>query len=205
MFFKGSLLCIATALVATATTLIPSVQSTGSGSYDYDSNGNVGAAFVSAGSAQSFSNAPIFPGGWIAGPATWVWTAAGYNGENGSPNSPIYRTFRLSFDLTGFVPSTAALAGSVAVDDNVELYLNGNALSGIGAAASYLNAENFSITSGFVAGMNTLDFRVTDIGSWAGLNVGISGTAAVPEPGQYATGALVLAGLVFARFRKGRS
>ena len=41
----------------------------------------------------------------------------------------------------------------------------------------------FTISSGFVAGVNTLDFIVPNVGGPSGLQVQISGTAtAVPEP-----------------------
>lgn len=117
---------------------------------------------------------------WIPNDLTskWVWQQS-----NGQPTN-VTRTFRLTFDLTGLDHTTAAISGTWAADnfgDNI--LINGTATGN--TAAGFTAYTNFSINSGFIAGINTLDFIVRDVGVISGFRVGsISGTAdaAVPEP-----------------------
>jgi hypothetical protein len=70
--------------------------------------------------------------------------------------------------------------------------------------------HNFSISSGFVAGLNTLQFTVSNVTILGGVNpsglvVLISGTAnpiAVPEPGSMALLGVGAAGLALAYRRR---
>lgn len=116
----------------------------------------------------------------------WIWQNA-----NGSPTN-VTRTFRTTFDLTGFDPSTALISGTWAVDNvGVDILING---VGTGHTIPYGSAafqlfKPFAITSGFTSGLNTLDFIVRDEGVVSAFRVGqISGTAdpvssqSVPEP-----------------------
>ena len=117
---------------------------------------------------------------WIPNDSTskWVWQRS-----DGQPTN-VTRTFRLTFDLTGLDHTTAAISGTWAADnfgDNI--LINGTATGN--TAAGFTAYTNFSINSGFIAGINTLDFIVRDVGVISGFRVGsISGTAdaAVPEP-----------------------
>lgn len=134
------------------------------------------------------------------GPASkWVsWSATL---QNATPaGSWVYRT---TFDLTGFDPVTAVLTGRIASDDDVTILLNGVST---GLTFDFNNQlSNFNIATGFVPGVNTLDFRVNNAPFVAfnpsGLRVDLVGTA-VPEPSS-----LVLAGaaLAAAAFRRRRS
>ncbi len=68
--------------------------------------------------------------------------------------------YRLSFDLTGFDPATVAIQGNFGADNSAVIRLNGNATTA--GTATYSPLTAFSITSGFVAGVNQLDFVVTN-------------------------------------------
>jgi hypothetical protein len=126
----------------------------------------------------------VLSGDYIAnGPnSLWIWEQAG-----GQPTN-VTRTFRTTFNLTGFDPSTASITGQWAADD----YLDAIKINGvsIGAITNYPGIENwasfhpFTINSGFTAGLNTLDFVVEDAGGIAGFRINsLSGTAQpVPEP-----------------------
>lgn len=127
------------------------------------------------------------PGSYIPNNATsrWIWENA-----SGQPTN-VTRTFRTTFDLTGFDPTTAILGGTWATDNlGLNIRINGTATGltspGFGAYT------NFGITSGFVPGINTLDFVVRDVGVISGFRVGsIEGRARVlngnvPEPGTLA-------------------
>ena len=115
------------------------------------------------------------------------WISISSTGTPGS-NTTLYR---LTFDLTGFDPFTAVITGDWGVDNDGSILLNGvatgNVLTG-GTTANFSVLHAFSINSGFVAGINFLDFSVTDLGAPTALRVdNLSGTArqvnsAIPEP-----------------------
>jgi hypothetical protein len=119
----------------------------------------------------------------------WIWVNADGSGTAGSPY-----TFRLTFDLTGLDASTATISGAWGVDNEGVIQLNGAAPTGTGALTltnfddlgNFDVLNRFSITGGFVAGVNTLDFLATDNDNPGALNVStLIGTAtagAVPEP-----------------------
>ena len=114
--------------------------------------------------------------------------------SSGSPGSNI-TTYRTTFDLSGLDPLTAMITGRWGTDNSGSILLNG-ANTGI-PTNSFGVLSNFSLSSGFVTGVNTLDFVVTDSGAPTALRVDdLAGTAtavsAVPEPETYA---LLLAGL----------
>lgn len=121
---------------------------------------------------------------WIPNDLTskWVWQQS-----NGQPTN-VTRTFRQTFDLTGLDHTTAAITGTWAVDNSgLNILINGTATGN--TAPGFTAYANFSINSGFIAGINTLDFVVQDVGVISGFRVGsISGTANalssvnVPEP-----------------------
>ncbi len=125
-------------------------------------------------------------GTWLApsGNACWIWQNA-----DGTPTNTTLR-FRTTFDLTGFDFGTALISGSWATDNTgINVYLNGVATGNTIPGASTANfgqTTSFSITSGFQAGVNTLDFDVQDVGVVGGFLVqSISGRAtrvSVPEP-----------------------
>jgi hypothetical protein len=124
----------------------------------------------------------------------WLWETT-----TGTPGNTT-RTFRTVFDLSGLDSSSASISGLWATDNSGLILLNSVATAqtcgGFGSFCA------FSLSAGFVAGSNTLDFQVSDFGPPAGFLVGsISGTAsplaAIPEPSTYA---LMIAGLGFVGF-----
>jgi hypothetical protein len=116
------------------------------------------------------------------------WISVSANGNPGSNTT----AYRLSFDLSGFDPSTALINGSFAADNAASITLNGVA-TGISTTFGFTQFTNFSLNSGFVAGINTLDFVVVDASAPTALRVdNLAGTAelrvggAVPEPATWA-------------------
>lgn len=111
----------------------------------------------------------------------------------GGPGSNV-TTYRLTFSLAGLDAATAQINGFLAVDNSLSIFLNGAATAA--GAAGFGGLQAFSLNSGFVAGENTLDFRVTDQGEPTAFRVdGLTGTAdvlpppptgAVPEPATWA-------------------
>src|SRR6266496_3682296 len=129
----------------------------------------------------------VINGSWLPNTAASQWigpdTSDG-SSINGGNYSVDYRT---TFDLTGFNPATAVLTGRWSTDNvGTDIKINGtstgNTASGFGSWFS------FTISSGFVSGINTLDFLWANQGGPGGLRVEFSGTAtpigqaAVPEP-----------------------
>ena len=110
---------------------------------------------------------------WLANDATsqWVWlTSDFYQNINAT------WTFRTTFDLTGFLPSTARIDGLIAVDNDLKgIKLNGKSVPS--PSAVFSSFSKISITSGFRNGINTLDFIAVDTGIIAGFNVQLSGSA----------------------------
>jgi hypothetical protein len=115
-----------------------------------------------------------------------------------------------TFDLTGFIPSTAELVMSIWADNAVhDIKLNGvsTGLSLIHPAATAFNfagGKTFSVNSGFVSGINTLEFLLVNDppAGPTGLRIDLSGTAMlVPEPG---TMTLLLIGVALAAVARRR-
>ena len=71
--------------------------------------------------------------------------------------------YQTSFDLTGLDPNTAILKGKWTSDNNATLYLNGVATGNTTPPGGFSYFSRFSIKTGFVAGVNTLDFVVRNI------------------------------------------
>ena len=100
-------------------------------------------------------------------------------------------TYTTTFDLTGYVPGTATITGRWAADNaGLNILLNGNSL-GLTTTGGFSAFTSFSIPtgSGFVAGLNTLDFVVNNFdgpgNNPSGLRVELTGNAglvATPVP-----------------------
>lgn len=92
--------------------------------------------------------------------------------------------FRTTFDLSGMIPSSATINLSIASDNTCDVYLNGVHAGITTPFGGFDSFSNYSINTGFINGVNTLDFSVYEPGSTpCGLRVEITGFAtAVPEP-----------------------
>lgn len=123
---------------------------------------------------------------------TWVAPAAAQATEAGTVSGTVI--YSVTFNLTGFLTSSAELYISFAADDYVSsITLNGGSIytsSGTEEWATQTNVAN--VTSGFNAGLNTILFTVPNqTGDGAssccgptGLIAAVDVTAsAVPEPG----------------------
>lgn len=148
------------------------------------------------------STSPGFAGGaavtfavpdYVANDDNSRWISISANGNPGF-NTTVYRT---TFNLSGFDVGSAQITGLWASDNNSEIFLNGVSTGYVlpAAGVSFFFLHAFTLSSGFVAGLNTLDFRVTDVGPPTALRVdSIAGTAelappttgGVPEPSTWA-------------------
>ncbi len=101
-----------------------------------------------------------YTGSYAANTASSRWIAVDNQGSLGAGLANT-STYRLSFDLTGYNHLTAQISGLAASDDAGVIFLNG-VNTGI-TFNGYAGLTSFSLASGFIAGINTLDFQVTDL------------------------------------------
>jgi hypothetical protein len=157
------------------------------------------------------NNAPAWSANDAIGSAGSSWitqslSALGNNrpGKSG-PNKPAGTTpsganiydYTLQFNLGTLTPGSASISGVLQADNFAEVYLNGILVDGQppvnapGIVQYFRRFSTFSTNNAFVAGLNTLTFRVYDYGAISGLRVGELVGSAVPEP---ATWAMMLLG-----------
>lgn len=143
---------------------------------------------------------PIPP--WAANTATAQWDAP-------KMPEPINGAYNYTTTFTVVGDTAVSITGKLSADDEVvDVLLNGVSLGittpdGLLPGAGFTTLHPFSITSGFVLGVNTLEFETMNIhGVVTGLIVDMTGTS-VPEPGSLAMFGIGLSGLfAFRRFFK---
>jgi hypothetical protein len=161
-----------------------------------------------------------FSGQWVARDAISTWIAPNSVTTSGQPeDGPVGDyDYRTTFSLTGFDPTTASITGKWAADNSgLDILINGQSTGNSGA--SFTALQDFSISSNFVAGINTLDFLVRNFNgpgpNATGLRVEIldatadrtTGSSAVPEPSGFVllSSLLGVAGVMWCRKRLARA
>ena len=160
---------------------------------------------------------PLFPlGGWAPPTSTsaWITPTAPADGPAGDY---LYRT---TFNLSGYdLSAPVQLFGNWAADNTgLSVALNGGDLisAGFGSytavptygfTAANFQVQTFAAFSGFVPGVNTLDFLIHNNEAETGLRVEYEVSALlapVPEPSSWALMALGLCGMGLLRQRRAR-
>jgi hypothetical protein len=128
---------------------------------------------------------PIPP--WIGDNALSAWIGPNNGSDLDGPAGDY--TYRTTFDLTGLIPGTASISGQWTTDNlGIDILINGVSTGQfISSPESFRTFTPFTIQSGFVEGVNTIDFVVRnepfDGRNPTGLRVEMTGSAAiVPEP-----------------------
>jgi hypothetical protein len=136
------------------------------------------------------------PGVWLANNASSQWISPSVdqtfpNPSGSSGNLDGAYTYKTTFDLTGLDPSTALITGNWSTDDQgLNILINDIPTGQTRGLNQYGFFTSFSISSGFVSGLNTLHFLTNnepcsgcDGDNPTGLRVEMTGEAtAVPEP-----------------------
>lgn len=132
---------------------------------------------------------PFLPSLWTTAITDAQWIAPQTHYEDFRVDPAGMYWYQTTFDLTGLIPATAVISGLWASDDCGEIYLNGVPTGQTTSSTPYCLARPhpFTLTSGFVAGINTLSFLVENYsfsaGNPTGIIVSLSGTAEhAPEP-----------------------
>ncbi len=115
---------------------------------------------------------------WLANDAASQWI--GFSGRGTDNQAPGQFYIATTFDLTGWNPKTASITLYLSADNRVDNVL----INGVGTAITCPSYNQwygpFVINSGFIDGLNTLQFVFTNEGSDvnpAGLRVRVEGTA----------------------------
>jgi uncharacterized repeat protein (TIGR01451 family) len=95
--------------------------------------------------------------GYLPNSATSQWLGPNRNPLTTSPVG--FYTYRTTFNLD-CDPSTAVISGQLSSDNEAQIILNGSPTSVTTGVNDFGAFTPFVITSGFVSGVNTLDFRV---------------------------------------------
>lgn len=136
---------------------------------------------------------------YVPDSATSRWISNSFDGQPG--NGTV--TFQTTFTVTGSGP--VSISGLWGVDNIGEIFLNGID-TGIGLPFGFPAFEAlhaFTITNGFVSGLNTLAFVVADTGPPLGLRVeGL--TSAVPELSTWLMMLLGFAAMASFAFRRAK-
>ncbi len=200
------LFCAATLCSANTITLFNS----GTNSSDVALSGSNGTVDTHYSVVETLQNAvTFFQAGYYPEDATARWIAEAADGTTAANPA----TFRLLFDLTGLNPATANITGNWAADNCGHVALNGGTLGGIipfcNTATSFNTLTAFSFNSGFVSGVNTLDFILSNTGGAGALLVrDLTGTAnapgesSIPEPATWLLAGSALACLGLRRMRR---
>jgi hypothetical protein len=172
---------------------------------------------VPAGSPSTALKMSAHPN-WLPNTSASAWIGPYVNGQT-TAHAGTYK-YSYQLDLTGYVPSTVVIKGRWSSDNDAQMFvnisLNNTPVSSIPSTA-FQNWYLFTLNSGFVAGVNTLEFHVVNqplasggepgqgTGNPTGLRVEfLEGNALpIPEPVFFQLGALAgMGGLGLLRLRR---
>ena len=110
---------------------------------------------------------------WVANSTTSRWIGPNTASAVGPIGDYTYKT---TFTLPSF--SAASIVGTLSVDDQIiDILINGVSAGNTVPFGSWTTVSKFTISSGFVVGLNTIEFKLHTVGGPTGLRVdSIAGT-----------------------------
>ena len=114
---------------------------------------------------NAYAADPIAAGYWMANTAQsrWIGPAVNEGYPSGAPtHAQGDYTYRITFDLTGFGTASVVVSGGWAADNYGPALLLNGAATGF-TCGGYGSLSPFTLTAGFVPGLNTLDFVVHNL------------------------------------------
>lgn len=139
---------------------------------------------------------------WLAAPAGSAWIGPNSTTNTASPDPEGFYSYKIQFDLSAFNPAQVRISGFWMTDNTGELFLNNVNTGFTTDAESYKHLSGFDLTTGFISGINSLEFRVLNefVGpNPTGLCVANLTATLVPEP---TLATLLVTGVVAALSRK---
>lgn len=131
----------------------------------------------------------------LQNPAYWAWIGPdlasawiGPDADSGETFSGGFYTldYSITFNLSGYNPESVVIIGLIAVDNTLnDIRVNG--VSNATPNPGFFAWTPFTLSQGFISGMNTIDFDFTNDGGPGGLRIeftSATGTASssTPEP-----------------------
>lgn len=147
-------------------------------------------------------NYPPLGWAWLPAPAGSAWIGPNATTNSASPDPVGNYIYSIQFDLSAYNPTQIRITGSWMTDNSGQLFLNGNDTGFSTGIESYKQLSDFDLQSGFVSGVNTLEFRVNNENAGSnptGLCVANLTPTLVPEPSVVT---IVIAALVFLAAQK---
>jgi len=114
---------------------------------------------------------------YFADTSNAAWVAPQASGNAGLNGIYIYD---LVVDLTGFDPTTASISGTFGTDNDGSISVNSNAPAATTCFACFGSPTAFTISSGFVAGLNTIHLSVNNGGDPTAFFVSFTSATATP-------------------------
>jgi hypothetical protein len=128
----------------------------------------------------------VYNGSYYAPESVSAWVSANASG-NTSANG--YYIYALTVNLAGLDPGSASITGTFGTDNDGFVRLNGGPNVATTCFACFFQSTAFTISSGFVPGLNTIELGVNSAGNPTAFRVEFSSATAnpaqtgVPEPG----------------------
>jgi hypothetical protein len=119
-------------------------------------------------------------GAYAADSATSAWVCPSASGNASVVGLYVYR---MLVDLTGADPAGAVITGQFSNDNDGFIRVNGGANAATSGFAGFGTLTNFTLNSGFVEGMNSIEVGVNNGGNPTAFRVEFtSATAPIPVP-----------------------
>jgi hypothetical protein len=118
-------------------------------------------------------------GSYAADSSTSAWVSPAASGNASVTGIYVYR---LLVDLTGVDPATAVITGQFSTDNDGFIRVNGGANAATSGFAGFGTLTNFTLNSGFIAGMNSIEVGVNNGGNPTAFRVQFASATAGPIP-----------------------